>query len=89
MKSLSNNDLKREKARIFLRKEVAPNYKTFSNFEEYVRDYKGPFEEYLSEVSEVLEYLRKRNSGGSSRIFGIGNSEIEDILNNTISPKDS
>jgi hypothetical protein len=50
-----------------------------------VAGYEGPFKEYLS---EVLEYLRKRNSGGSSRIFGIGNSEIEDILNNTISPKD-
>jgi hypothetical protein len=78
--SIGKSKLSREEARRFLEEE-ALNYRTFSGFEERVGGYKGKNGKYLG---VVVEYLRKRNSSGRDRIFGLGESEIEQILDATI-----
>lgn len=77
---LMKNLLKKEEARKFL-EEIAQNYTTFSRFEEFVKNYKGENKVYLQ---RVIRYLRKTNQG-ANRIYGLGNSEIERILDATLS----
>ncbi len=75
-------EVAREEAKRFLEDVVAPNYRTMSDFESWAGKYNGEFGDYLF---KVVEYISKRNRGGLSRIFGIGDIEINDILNATIS----
>ncbi len=67
-------------ARKFLRGEVIPNYRTMADFEAWVKNYKGPFKDYLF---DVVEHLRDRNKG-DGRSFGLVESDVESILKKTI-----
>ncbi|MDD5191819.1 MAG: hypothetical protein PHH54_04055 [Candidatus Nanoarchaeia archaeon] len=78
MKKTLNRKLTREKAKSFL-ESLAGNYRTFSGFEDFARQYKGEHKSYLT---RVVGYLRKANQG-SNRIYGLGDSEIEQILDAT------
>ena len=75
----------REEARKFLKEEVIPNYRTMVDFEAWAKSYKGPFENYLF---DVVEHLRDRNKG-NGRFFGLVESDVESILEETIPLKDS
>lgn len=72
--------LKREDARTFLKEVGSPHYKTLAGFETWAKGYAGGNKAYLS---RVVACLQEMNSGGS-RVFGLGDSEIEQILDKTI-----
>ena len=71
-------NISRDDAKKFL-KEIASDYRTLSDFEKWAANYEGPFKNYLL---EVVEYLIKQ-SRKEHRIYRLGDSEIEEILNAT------
>ena len=72
----------REEARKFL-EGLDPKY-TLDRFETFVENYNGPFKNYLP---EVVKCIKKMNETGP-RVFDLGESEIESILDKTI-PEES
>ena len=76
--------INREEAKKFLEEVAVPNYRTLIGFDDFVNNYGGENKEYLLKVAS---YLQKKNSRGDTRILGLGDSEIEAILEETIPAK--
>lgn len=79
---LMGNGLTVEAAKNFLY-NISPKCKTLANFEEFVDKYDGKHKSYLK---KVLNFVMKSTKGGN-RFFGLGDSEIEDIVKATIPAK--